>query len=332
MACFDSVVTLKELCTEETPFSGIYLNDVGITKSFIESVITSDYANTEAFVTSKVTHAINVIKNAVHGRYGNKINSSSLIHNHRLGFTQNNLSVQSGGDWKGIQMTLNNFSNFINLELSEISLHVNTNGTVPVHIYDLFQNKLIETIPVTAVSGKIATVYPHKVIQSDGKPLNLFIGYEATGITSNTTYVRENQCCGITSCTTSFMTAKGVTNATGSFTEEDMTAIAHTAGISLVYSLSCSLSAWMCSYAQVFALPIAYKTAAEMYAHAILNAVNSRSSNNTNLNVELMKEAYIRYEDLYKEQIESLLHNMHVPTDNVCFQCKSPARTAIVLP
>lgn len=332
MACFDNVVALKELCDEQETFSGIYLNDIGITRSFIESVITSDYEGLDDFVTSKTTHAINVIKNAVHGRYGGKVNSSTLIHDHRLGYTQANLTDQTGSGWKGIQITLNNFSNYINMELSSLSLHVNTNGTVNILIYDLFQNTLLYTIPVTAVSGQIVTVYPHKVIESSGRPLNLFIGYNATGITSKTTYIRENQCCGISSCTTSFMTAKGVTNTTGTFIDEDLTAINHTAGLSLVYSLNCDPYAWMCSYARVLALPIAYKIGSEMYLHAIMNAVNNRSSNNTNLNVELMQQTQLFYENQYKDQLDAVLHNMHVPADSVCFQCKSPAQTAIVLP
>jgi len=315
MGCFDSVVALKELCTEDTPFSGVYLNDIGITRSFIESIITSDYSGINEFVESKTNHAINVIKNAIHGRYGNKINSSTLIHDHRLGYTQANMTTQTGSGWKGIQMTLNNFSNYINLELSQISLHVTTNGTINVLVYDLFQNKLLETIPVTAVAGQVVTVFPHKVIQSDGKPLNLFIGYNATGIDSYTTYIRENQCCGITSCTTSFMTSKGVTNTTGTFIDEDMTAIAHTAGFSMVYSLNCDPFSWMCSYARVLALPIAYKIASEMYLHGIQNALNSRSSNNVNLNVDSMKEVQAFHEMQFREQLDAVLHNMSVPAD-----------------
>jgi len=330
MACFDNVVALKELCPEQETFSGIYLNDVGISRSFIESVITSDYTGIADFVTSKTNHAINIIKNAIHGRYGAKINSTTLVHDHRLGYTENNLANQTGGDWKGVQLTLANYSNYINLNLSEVSLQVHTNGTVNVLVYDLYQNTLLYTIPVTAVSGQIVTVYPHKIIESNGKPLNLFIGYNATGITSKTTYIRKGQCCGNVTCTNQYLTAKGVTNSTGAFIDEDMTAINHTAGVSVVYSLNCDPYAWMCAYARVLALPIAYKIAAEITLHGIQN--NLRSTNTTNLNTEQLKENHGFYELQFREQLDAVLHNMNVPTDSVCFQCKSPAQTAIVLP
>lgn len=332
MACFDGVVALKELCPEQETFSGIWLNDVGINRALIESINTSDSGGIADFVTSKTNHAINIIKNAIHGRFGNKINSTTLVHDHRLGFTQNNMATLAGGDWKGIQITLSNYSNYINLNLSSLSLQVNTNGTIPVHVYDLYQNSLLYTIPITAVSGQIVTVYPHKIIESDGRPLNLFIGYDATGITSRTTYIRQGQCCGNTSCTNSYMTAQGVTNSTGTFIDEDMTAINHTAGLSLLYSLNCDAYAWMCAYARVLALPIAYKTASEIMLHGLQNALNGRSSNNINLNVDTMKENQAFYELQYREQLDAVLHNMNIPTDSVCFQCKTPAKTAIVLP
>jgi hypothetical protein len=337
MACFDDVVALKELCTEAVPFSGIYLNDVGITKAFIEQVITSDYQTPgedaiQEFVTSKKNQAIRIIKNAIHGKYGNRINSTSLITDHRLGYTQNNLIAVAGGDYKGIQLTLNNSTNHVNANISSVSLQVNVSGNVDILIYDLFQNKLLATLPITAVSGEIVTIYPHTIIESYGRPLNLFIGYNATGITSVQTYIRDGQCCGITSCTTSFMTAKGVTNSTGTFTQENMTQINHTAGLSVTYSLVCDSFSWMCDYAQVLALPIAYKTASEMYLHAIQNGINQRSSNNTNLNVEQIKETQGFYELQYREQLDAILSNMNLPRESVCFQCKTPARTAVVLP
>lgn len=332
MACFDDVVALKELCDEVTPFSGIYLNDIGITKSFIESVITKDYSSVQDFVDSKISISTSIIKNAIHSKYGGLINSTSLITDHRLGYTQNNMTLQTGSGWMGIQKTLNNYSNYINMNLSEASLHVDINGAVNILIYDLYQNKLIHSFPITAVAGEIVTVYPHKVIESSGRPLNLFIGYNADGINSYTTYIRDGQCCGITSCTNSFLSAKGVTNASGHFVNEGNVGINHTAGLSVVYSLNCDAYAWMCSYARVLALPIAYKAASEMYKHGILNAVNGRSSNNTNLNVDVMQKAQAEYEFMYREQMDSLLTNMNVPNDSVCFQCKTPAKVAIVLP
>lgn len=332
MACFDNIVALKELCTDTEPFSGIYLNDVGITKAFITSILTSDYETIQEFVDSKVNHAIRIMKNAIHAKYGNRVNSSSLISDARLGFTQKNLVSIAGGNFRGIHLTLNNSSNYINFNLSSLSLQINTTGTVNILVYDVYQDKLLYTIPVSAVAGEIVTVNPHKIIASDGNPLNLFIGYDATGISSITTHLRDNQCCGVSSCTTSFLKAQGVTNSAGVFKDENFSSINHTSGLSLVYSLNCDSFAWMCAYAQPLALPIAYKAAAEMYDHASKNALNFRSSNNVNLNMEQIKQIQEKYEFMFREQLDSLLHNMNLPQDSICFQCKTPSRSAVILP
>jgi len=111
-----------------------------------------------------------------------------------------------------------------------------------------------------------------------------------------------------------------------------MTAMNHTAGLSLVYSLNCDPYAWMCAYARILALPIAYKVGAEIMNHAIQNAQNNRSSNNINLNMDQLKENHGFYELQYREQLDAILQNMNIPADNVCFQCKSPSKTSIILP
>lgn len=332
MACFDNVVSLKELCETPDTFSGIYLNDIGVTRQFIEDIITSDSTHITDFLSGKITHALRVVQSAVHAHMGGRINANTLITSHRLGWPLNNTPTSAGGDWKGIQLTLNNYSNFVSLELSQLSLQVNTTGTVPVRVYDLYQNVLLDTINVSAVSGQVVTVYPHKVYQSEGRPLNLFVGYNATGITSVTTTIRQNQCCGIVACTNEYLQAKGVTNTTGHFIDEDCTGIAHTGGVSLVYSLSCDTYSWMCGYARALALPIAYKVASEMYLHGILNAVNSRSSNTVNLNVEQMNQAQAFYEAQYNQLLNNVLHNMVIPSDNACFNCNAPVRSAVIMP
>jgi len=332
MACLDNIVSLRELCEEPETFSGIYLNELGITRAFIESVITSDYDDPADFLEKKTAHSIKIVQTAIHSIFGASVRSTSLVHDHRLGYTAKNMPVSTGGDWKGIQLTLSNYSNYINVELASVSLQVNSSGTVSILVYDLYQNKLLETIPVTAIAGEIVTVYPHSIYQSDGRPLNLFIGYNATGLTSITTYIRENQCCGNVTCTNQYMQAKGVTNNTGHFIDEDMSGMGHTAGLSLVYSLSCDPYSWMCSYARVLALPLAYKIASEMYQHGIMNAVNYRSSNTTNLNVDGMNATRLFLESEYDRLMKSLLENMRIPEDSACFQCNAPTRTAIVLP
>lgn len=334
MSCFDQVVSLKELCTTQETFTGVYLNDVGITKAFIEDIITSDYVDVQEFVDSKIAQAIRIIQIDAAARFAGRINATSLINSHRLGWTVDNIPTQAGGDWKGITICLSTQAAFTNLELSQLSLQVLHNGNVPVHVYDLNQNKLLDTINVTAVSGEIITVFPHVEYPSDGRALNLFIGYDATGISSVKTTIVQNQCtsCGYYSCVNEYIRAKGVTNSTGHFVDQNMTTIDHTGGLSLVYSLRCDMQSWLCTFARALAIPIANKVAVEMYQHGIRDALNRRSSNTTNLNVDHMKETLNQYEFEYQKHMTTILGNVQMPTDSPCFTCNAPVRTAVVLP
>lgn len=332
MACFDEVISLKELCETPDTFTGMYLNDVGVTRAFIESVITSDYDGIQEFLELKIDQAARMIQSDASAHFAGRINTTSLITSHRLGWTAKNMPTSAGGDWKGVEIALNNYTNYAAMELSSLSLQVNTNGSVPVRVYDLYQNKLLDTFTITAVSGQVVTIYPHVEYFSEGRPLHLFIGYDATGITSVKTTLLRDQCCGNSTCTNEYLVAKGVTNSTGHFIAEDMTGIDHTGGISFTYSLRCDMGAWLCSFAQALKLPMAYKVASEMYLHGILDALNQRSSNTTNLNVEHMKETQGFYEAKYKETLNSVLHNIRIPTDSACFTCNAPVRSAVIMP
>lgn len=334
MACFDRVISLIGLCETPETFSGIYLNDIGVTRQFIDDVITDDYRDEKDFLEKKIASSMRIIKSRIHAYHGSLIKSGSLVAQHRVGYTAENTPISTGADHRGIQITLNNYSNYINLELSQLSLHVDVNGTVPILVYDLLQNKLIDSFNVTAVANQIVTVFPHKAYSSELGPLNLFIGYDATGINTVTTSINKNSggCCGgSTTCATQYLTAKGVSNDQPEFIDQNMAALTHTSGISLVYSLSCDPYSWMCGYAQVLAPAIAYKVASEIYRHGIITK-KQRSSNSQNLDAETMKEVQLFYEGEYDVQMKSILSAMRIPSDSVCFQCTAPVRHDIILP
>lgn len=330
MACFDNLVALKELCTSVTPVSGIYLNDVSVDLNLVSSVITKSDGTNQEFIDAKINLAIEQIRNEVYSQFSNKIKATSLTDNARVGYTLPNMVTVAGGGYRGITFEIPNNANFFQLELASLDLHVNFTGTVNVLVYDLDQNLLLETIPVEAVAGQIITVYPHKVFKSNKKCLNLWIGYLSTGISSYKTVTHKGQCCGNYCLNTRYTKARG-TVAT-SFIESGQTGIQDTAGISFTYSISCDPYGWICSYARLFSLPIAYKVASDVYRQGVLQTPQTRSNNSTTVNAELMERNYNFYESKYQESMKRVLSGIKLPCDNVCFECKSLARTTLTLP
>lgn len=329
--CFDNLVSLKELCQDIDPVGGIYLNDIGLNKGIIESIITSDEASVQDFVATRIRSAINEITTTVYTHFSGKTLSRTLVENTRLGFTDSAYATIAGSGHMGIFSRLPNKANYISYELASIDLQLTTSQAVDILIYDLDQDKLLDTVPITTVAGEIVTVYPHKIYNSFKKYRNLWIGYDATGTSSIKTTIGAAMCCGRTTYNPAYTENKGA-SVSGTFTYGNLTTLSHTAGLSLTYSLSCDPKGWLCDYAFLFALAIAHKVAAETYRHGWMVAPTSRSTDATTVNKELMKENTEYHEFKYTQQMNSLLQRIHIPNDSICFECYSPVHRAVVIP
>lgn len=330
MACFDRIIGLKELCEGWTPSSGIYLNDIGVNLDTVSSVITKDYASPTEFVEAKISHAINEVKTEVYGYFAKDIKARTVIDNSRIGYVNPNMVSVTGGGNRGVWLQVYNQANYFTLEISGIETFTNFTGTLPILVYDLDQNLLLDTINVDSTAGEISVVNPHKVYRSDLKHLNLWIGYDSTGINSYKTTTTKGQCCGVYHMRNSYVIAKGAT--ASSFIESGMTGIADTAGISLTYSLSCDPYGWMCNFARLLALPIAYKVAADIYRTALMVTPGTRTNNSTTVNSEVMKFNWEFHERNYREKLNNILQRIYLPSESACFSCNSPSKHAVILP
>lgn len=330
MACFDNIVALKELCTSVTPVSGVYLNDVGVDLNLVSSVITKSDGTVQEFVDAKINFAIEQVKTEVYSKFSNRIVARTLVDNARVGYTSPNMVSVTGGGNRGVFFQVYNNANYFQLEIAGIDLQTNFTGTIPVFIYDLDQAKLLETVNITSVAGEISQAFPHLTFTSNKKYLNLWIGYDATGINSYKTTTTRNPCCGVVCNRTEYVKVTGTTAT--SFIESGLTNISDTAGISITYSLACDPYGWICTQARLLALPIAYKVAAEIYRQAILQTPQTRSNNATTVNTELLDRNYSFYVGKYEETMKAILSNMSLPNDSICFECRKPVRNTVILP
>lgn len=328
--CFNQIIGLKELCTGWTPTSGIYLNDIGVNLDLVNSVITKEYTGPTDFIESKISHAINEVKSEVYGYFAKDIKAKTVIDNSRIGYVNPNMVSVTGGGNRGVWVQVYNQANYFDFELAGLELFTNHTGTIPVKVYDLDQALLLDTINVDCTAGEIAVVYPHKIYHSEKKQLNLWIGYDATGINSYKTTTTKGQCCGVYHMKNSYVVAKGATAT--SYIESGLTAIADTAGISINYSLVCDQYGWMCNFARLLALPIAHKVCADICRSAFSVVPGVRTNTSTTVNSEVMKFNWEFYERNYREKLNNILQRIYLPTDSACFSCNSPSKHAVILP
>lgn len=331
--CFDDVISLRGACGNQRPTSGIYLDAYGMSLIELNKYISQDYESGEDLFIEKRAAAIQIIENMVLTALHPKIKGRTLIENYKVGFSNDNLQVIApSGPNKGLNIKIENASSFLTLFISQISLQLNYTGDVSIYLADLRQGKIIETFQIAALPQEIITIYPQYSLAIEKGTKDLILFYDTTGRPSYKTTVNSSGCSGCQPynrngmvSVKAFTMADAVQKIASNLQSSD-----DTGGLSINYSLSCDYRAWLCSTSNLFALPIAYKTIAEILDYAI-NSYTERVNNATIVDREQIEKRKVEYEYKFREALDRSVRAMRV-TDHQCFECNSLIQTVIALP
>lgn len=337
MACLDNIVGIKGACSDTASDSGLYLDDVNVTLRELESYVTADYPNASELALGKIKFAARTVEQQVHSYFQGKYITRTVIEGTRIGFEQLNKEQVSGvaGEMRGIDMEYYGEDSYLDFFLSELSLFVNYTGDVAVQVYDLIQGKLLDTITVAAVAGERVTVYPQKKYENNRRRIRIGIFYDTEGVTSYKTTTSLTAC---KACefgrherfAGNLWARAGKISTGGAFIPENVNGAADTAGLSIVYNLTCNNRSWLCSVGNVLGLPILYRSAADLMAFAL--DYSDRQNSRSTLDFERLERRRQRYEEMYTDAMRSVLPNMSLPNDSRCFACYDYVRSSIILP
>lgn len=333
--CFDDVIALRGACTTITPTSGLYLDQFGVGLNEINQYIGSEYAKGEDLYEDKKQFAVDLIANLILTALHPKLKGASLITSHRVGhFTDSLDSVTGNGTYNmgGINITIKNTASYVSLMLAEISIHLNYTGEVNLSLFDLRQNKLLQTFQIQSVAGEVATIYPQYVIESPRMERDLILIRDTTGKPSYRTNISSAGCAscypinrnGIVSASSAMI------NGGVQMIRSNMQGADNTAGISVVYSLGCNHRAWLCSISNLLAVPLGYKIAAEIVDYGMNNSTE-RISTAKLVDRDVMEKRKTEYEFKFREALDNVMKNIRY-TDNVCFECNRSVANVISLP
>lgn len=337
MSCFDNLISFKGSCSDTTPTSGLYLDMLGFTLDQADDIVQGQEISGENLIADKITFAKEIIVNQITTHLADKFRSNSIIEGQRVGYYYDNQILVAGeaNQLKGMRLELCNDDNFVDLFISEISLQVNTTGNVSVFVYDLIQNKLLDTLTVATVAGEVSSSYVNKTYKSKRKKLHLFIGYDSTAISSYQASVSRNGCAtcgsgnGLTYLNQYLTAAAGKIGTASSKIYSNFSSLSDTGGVSLNYSIECNHEEWLCTIANRIALPLLYKTAAELYDYGL---ISQRSNDTTLIDSEKWKLRREEMEFKYREELDNVLKKIKLPSDNICFQCNDKSKNVIILP
>lgn len=338
MACFDNYIEVDGTCSDVTPTSGYTLASIGITLPFLDSIVTEEYDNGKELADAKIAFAMKQVFNRVLAHFSSKINPQTVIDGGRLGHTQDNIEIDAGsaGILKGIEVELCNLQSFVEFFLSDLSLHVTTTGNVDVLVYDLLENKLLDTIVVATVANEIVTVYPNKTYSSERRNMHLAIVYNSTGIDAIKTSVdtNKNNCCGPNLFRLNrFISGRAVSiPAADDKIDSNLDGKSYTGGMSLNFSVNCSYEAWLCRIRNTIALPVLYAAGLEIINHALFVAPNSRSNTSVTGNEKLLEKRADNLNTRFENSLDNILKKIKLPNDRFCFLCNQTTRNVVELP
>jgi hypothetical protein len=328
--CLDNIIGIDRTCAGETPISGLYVQDLsGIDLRVADSVVGSDYASGVRLLKDKIDFAKNLMLAEMRADLGSKVKYGTIVENVNIGYFSENKTIPSQvGFLKGIKITVKDYPYF-ELFIQSISVLATEDKSIEVYVYDLITGQLLDTIEVETIANQEVNVVLGKKYYSQRKSLNLFV-CTSSELSSNQARLNKTHCLGCSSSVSNAYTSLSFgTIAVGSpVLDKNISSGTSTGGLSVSYSLGCSLEPYLCNMAGVLGFPLLYKT-----GYVIMDeAVNTSRLNGLVLNKkddwEALRE---RYEAMYLKSMMSLMDNLRLPKD-ICFECNSSIRKVVQIP
>lgn len=333
--CFNNLVGIRTGCGDQVVSdSGYYLQDLPFINLKVADSIVTTQDSGYALMQDKLNIAGNYLVSDVRTRMMPYFKNRSIIDNQILGYYMDNMNViPAEPKLKGIQLKIVDYP-FLSVYLSSLSLFVGVTGDIAVKIYDLTQSKLLDTITVSAIENEVVTINIHKEYQTNGQVLNLFICYDATDIPSYSTTIFNQVYKGCKGCGTRKNSANEYTYAYSKeipletqVIQSNLQQSGDTGGLSITYSLSCSLDRWICQNRNAFGFALLQRAGVEILRElAMSNRVNSvvtlQKDAAAALQVDMMND--------YTVAMDNALKNVHIPND-ICFSCRNRITTTAIL-
>lgn len=334
ITCFENLIGIKTQCGEPTvPDSGYYLQDLPLINLKLADSVSDGVDSGYQYLKDKLDFATNNLANDVRTRMAPYFLQNSVIENMQVGFYQDNRQFNPGiaDTYKGIQIRVSEYQ-YLNVFLSSVSIYCDYTGQIEIKVIDLVQSKVLDTIPINAVAGQIVTIPLFKNYASNGQYVNLFIGYDSTGIASYTSNIwtqpgRFGACSTCRPCHTLrnkylILYSRSLPKQ-GPWLMNSVKGINECGGLSVTVSLNCSIDKWLCQMKSALSFALLYRAGIEI----LKEAINSPRFNSLiTLGKEQMRAILEDYEMEYGKAMDGVFKNLRLPND-ICFKCNSKINT-----
>jgi hypothetical protein len=334
MNCLNNLIGIDKTCAGDTPESGMYIQDLpGITIKIADAAVSEEGISGELLIRRKIEFAQNCITNDLRSFMKDRFNILSAIEENTIGYYRKDqlTTAAEAGKLKGFRIQLRERP-YLQFNLHRIGLRLTTTINTEVYVYDFQNNILLDTIEVSGVAGEIVYVTINKKYLTNRQNLSLFICYDSSvsGVYNSTVYDGSGSNC--RSCrrggsSVSYIQS-GYISSVSSKIDSNFTGSSTGNGLTIDYSINCSIEPFVCNLSQLLAWPLLFKVGAEL----MLELKNSRRLNSiivldTGTNADMLDY----FQSSYEKAMNDLVKNLRLPED-ICFKCDRKIMRQVQIP
>lgn len=332
--CLKNYIGIKGIGAT-APDSGLYVNSLpGINLRNIDAIADQDQKNYAGVWNDVQDNALNKFSVDITEKFRPRYKIKKINKAIDLGKKTNpDITSEGLAEYRGftVETTFKNqfnlvYSNFQSIIIGKVSLYLKEvpGGSVPVKIVDMDTGEVLDTFSIDTPAVGWNDVKVGKIYNS----ARLFIGYDATGISTYNLYINPN----INTIYGGYVTSLyGSVYAEGYIRgaqtkDQDFRNPAHgndSFGLTGVFSITCSYDSFVCNNKETFALPLQYLMGAELM---IERAASDRLNRFTTVDMEKVEGLIKYYQDQYAVSLKQIIDSIDLNTDDACIECNQPSQ------
>lgn len=316
MNCLESLVGLEDCELSPAPF---LINDIGFDYDQIGEFIDGSYQTVEDFFAANVRTAARLLESDIYSKLPAQMRSASVLEGNTVASYPESRKSFTGTGIAGIRQNFHNSGDYLKIRIKNIRLFTDHTGDIDVKVWNMNTGQEIGSTTISVEAGKIINKEVDIEIASQKQDLNLFIGYDTTGISAYNAELYRSGCCGNYTFRSGFCTFSYGTIASP-FILSSFTSGQQSPGLSFDYEIVCDNLQWICTHRSLFGMAMVYKTAIAILEHGLDSGSQFSNQQTTNYekNVSRLETATNHYND----QITKSLASMKFPR-NRCFTCET---------
>lgn len=311
--CLNNYIGVRGLCSDTTPDSGLYLNDLpSVSLKLIANLANGEQKDFTGLIQEIKTLTFNEFESDVMNKSQEFFKTNVLLEKNITGnYKEPYQSVSQSTEYKGVSVELiSNISKYLSFYINTVQLYLASDISTNIYIYNTLTGELMDTIAFDGYEG-MNRININKSYPTYGQDTNLFICYDATAINS----IKVDN---IDQSSTAIIRGAKVP-VVSQVIDSNLVYDGDSYGLVVDYNVRCDISEFICSSRDLFKYAIWWKMgSAIMFDRMTSNRLNKYTLNKSAAEI---KELWEYYEEKYNDIMDSVISNLSKNEDQVCFSC-----------